>query len=191
MDIFLPLLESFLPLLFFLFPLLIPVLVVLRIFRFKDVLVKIIEEARKNPQFYKDNPEAARALMRQLQKSKGGASSQPGQKSAGSSQGQAGKRSSLGSVPSSSRSAGMLHSGRDLRSKTPARRSSPIRGTARMTQLRQEQKIKTSVAVLFLVGGVSLLFSNYAYGYNYETFYGGIVLMAAGLYLLKTDIERV
>lgn len=184
MDIAALLMESVLPLAVYLLPLLIPVFIVMRLFRFKDVVVKLMEEVRRNPDAYKNNPEAVKALLGKMQRT-----SKP---SAGGRRPVAApppvKRSS--SVPAS-RGGGVLPSGRDLRTVTPSKRSTPLRGTARMTQSRQEHKLKTTVAVLFLLGGVTMLFSTYFYGYQYEPFYGGIILMAAGLYLLKTDVERV
>lgn len=185
MDIAALLLESVLPLAVYVLPILIPVMIVMRLFRFKDVVVKLMDEVRRNPDAYKNNPEAVKALLTKMQR---GSSRPP----AGGGRPAGGpapvKRSS--SVPPS-RGGGVLPSGRDLRTVTPSKRSTPLRGTARMTQSRQEHKLKTTVAVLLLLGGVTMLFSTYFYGYQYEPFFGGIVLMGAGLYLLKTDVERV
>lgn len=190
MDIAAMLMESVLPLALWLFPLLIPVFIVMRLFRFKDVVVKLMDEVRRNPDIYKNNPEAVKALLGKLQRSSknpGGSVAKAGQRRSQTSNSSSVKRSS--SVPSSR--GGVLPSGRDLRTVKPSKYSTPLRGTSRMTQSRQEHKLKTTVAVLLLLGGVTMLFSTYFYGYQYEPFVGGIVLMVAGLYLLKTDVERV
>ncbi len=60
-----------------------------------------------------------------------------------------------------------------------------------MSQIRQEHKIKTTVAVFLLLGGVGMLFSTYYYGFQPEAFMGGAVMMGAGLFLLKSGVERV
>lgn len=192
MDIAALLLESVLPLAVYVLPVLIPVIIVLRLFRFKDVVVKLMDEVRRNPDIYKNNPEAVKALLGKMQRTSrnpGGVVAKAGQKPGQPANSSSVKRSS--SVPSSRGGGGVLPSGRDLRTVKPSKYSTPLRGTSRMTQSRQEHKLKTTVAVLLLLGGVTMLFSTYFYGYQYEPFIGGIVLMVAGLYLLKTDVERV
>lgn len=179
-----------LPFVFFAGWMLIPVMIVMRLFRFKDVIVKLMEEVRKNPNIYKDNPEAVRTVMRQLQQS----SQRPNRSTGGGVRPQPGKSATSqrrSSVPSSRSGSSVLHTGRNLSSSASSRRSTALRGTARMTQIRQEHKIKTTVAVFMLLGGVMLMLSTYFYGYAHEPLIGGGVLMAAGLYLLKTDVERV
>ncbi|MCB1592053.1 MAG: hypothetical protein KDI90_06330 [Alphaproteobacteria bacterium] len=191
-DLALSFIESILPLVSFLFVLLIPIMIVIRLFRFKDVIVRLVDEARKNPDMFKNNPEALRSVLTQLQRAKKeGRSSSSGLSSKQRQRVPASTRSSTN--VSHSRRGGVLNAGRDLRSSssTNTRRASAVRGTARMTQIRAEQKLKTTVAVLLLLAGVVLLFSNYFYEYHYESFYSGIAMMVAGLYLLKTDVERV
>ncbi len=179
--------EFFLPLLFFIFPLLIPALIVAKIFRFKDVIVRLMDEARKNPDLYKNDPEAVKALLLKLQQNRGGS------RTVNIQQGQTRVQGRSGSVPSSSGRSVQRNSqaGRSLSSSTTVRRSSPLRGTARMSQIRQEHKIKTTVAVMLLLGGVGMLFSTYYYGFQPEAFMGGAVMMGAGLFLLKSGVERV
>ncbi|MCB1840223.1 MAG: hypothetical protein H6858_02795 [Rhodospirillales bacterium] len=170
-----------------LFPLFVFGIVISKIFRFKDSIVRLMDEARKNPDLYKKDPEAMRELLLKLQQSKGGRSVPVRQSSSQKSS----SRSSSVPLSSGARGSRLVQSGRDLRTTTPTKRSSPLRGTARMTQIRQEHKIKTTVAVFFLLGGVSLLFSTYYYGFVPEMFLTGAVLMGAGLFLLKSGVERV
>ncbi|MBK9587006.1 MAG: hypothetical protein KA099_02335 [Alphaproteobacteria bacterium] len=179
--------EFFLPMIFMLLPLLIPVIIVSKIFRFKDVIVRLLDEARKNPNLYKNDPEAVRMLMLKLQQNKGGSRTVNIRQEPSRTPGR------TTSVPPSSgrSSSGQSQSSRSLRSSSSARRSSPLRGTARMSQIRQEHKIKTTVAVFLLLGGVGMMFSTYYYGFQPEAFMGGAVMMGAGLFLLKSGVERV
>lgn len=179
--------EFLLPLVFMLLPLLIPVIIVSKIFRFKDVIVRLVDEARKNPDLYKNNPEAVKSLLLKLQKNKAGP------QTLSNRQGQTRPQGRSGSVPTSSGRSTQSGSQtrKSLSSGSSTRRSSPLRGSARMSQLRQEHKIKTTVAVMLLLGGVGMLFSTYYYGFQPEAFLGGAVMMGAGLFLLKSGVERV
>ncbi|MBK6895219.1 MAG: hypothetical protein IPH06_01330 [Alphaproteobacteria bacterium] len=170
-----------------LFPLFILGIVVSKIFNFKDVIIRLLDEARKNPGLYKNDPEAVRDLMLKLQQKKGGSRTVNIRQEPSRTPGR------TTSVPPSSgrSSSGQSQSSRSLRSSSSARRSSPLRGTARMSQIRQEHKIKTTVAVFLLLGGVGMLFSTYYYGFQPEAFMGGAVMMGAGLFLLKSGVERV
>ena len=206
MDIFEMVLESIIPVLFFLFPLIIPILIVMRIFKYKDVIVELMEHSRKNPNYYKKNPEAARQLMMRLGGKKipkeewDRKQAEKHQRSLDFARQQIRRGQEVDEYLAESardrderdedeRAFDLFHSAAQKRRQQEMYKYSKRRVDPK--KLRKDSKFKTTVGILLIGGGATLLGVAFYQEMQTETFWVGLVVIAAGLYLLKSDPERL
>ncbi len=208
MDIFEMVLEHIAPVLFFIIPLLIPILIVMRIFKYKDVIVEMMDQARKNPDYYKNNPEAARQLMMRLRLGGNKASKEIWDKKQEEKhqraleearqrirRGQEVEEHMAGGVrdrddrDDEEREFDLFHSAARKRRQQEMYKYSKARVDPK--KMRKDSKIKTTAGIFLLGGGVILLGAAFYEQMQIETFWVAILVVVAGLYLLKSDPERL
>lgn len=139
----------------------------------RSVAMNFLDEVKRNPERYQ-NGEAIARLKEQIAKTKGDGGSSV-------------TRGQTVKVNRSQLSSSQITRGVSRKS---ARRSGVAKSITSQ-QMRQQQSIKTMVAMLLMLFGAGILFAVYSAGLSGEGQVAGFILIAAGLFLLKTGAERV